>query len=309
MILCVGPAPTVQRSMVFATFTVDQVNRALEVKQNASGKSVNVARVLMTLGHNVLATGFLGGDSGHFMRHQLDAETMPHQFIEVPSPTRTCVTITDRQTGTTTELVEEAAPVGTEYWESLLALIQQQLAHCQAMVLSGNLSPSSPVDFYARCAAMGQKADIAVILDTGGRPLELSLQFAPTLVKPNRQELSQMLKSLIETDEDLRRAITRLLQLGAKQALITLGAKGAVFADPAGLWRLISPKVAAVNPIGSGDSVAAGFTAGLVAGKSPIDCAKLGIACGAANALTPTPGVVRMQDVQRLVDEVRVEPF
>ena len=177
------------------------------------------------------------------------------------------------------------------------------------MVLSGNLSPSSPVDFYARCAAMGQKAGVPVIIDSGGKPLELSLPFAPTLVKPNRQELSQMLKSRVETDEDLRGAITRLLQLGAKQALITLGAKGAVFAAPAGQWRLISPKVTAVNPIGSGDSVAAGFTAGLVAGKSPLDCAKLGIACGAANALTPTPGVVRKQDVQRLLDEVRVEPF
>ena len=309
MILCVGPAPTVQRSMVFAKFTVDEVNRALEVQQSASGKSVNVARVLLTLGHDVLATGFLGGDSGHFMRHQFDAEKMPHQFIEVPAPTRTCVTITDRAAGTTTELVEEAAPVAAEYWESLLALIQQQLARCQAMVLSGNLSPSSPVDFYARCAGLGQKAGVAVIVDTGGKPLELAMAFAPTLVKPNRQELALMLKTPIQTDDDLRSAITRLLQMGAKQALITMGAKGAVFASPVGLWRLISPKVVAVNPIGSGDSVAAGFTAGLVACKSPIDCAKLGIACGAANALTPTPGVVRMHDVQRLLDEVRVEPF
>ena len=64
-----------------------------------------------------------------------------------------------------------------------------------------------------------------------------------------------------------------------------------------------------MNPIGSGDSVAAGFTAGLAAGKSPVDCAKLGIACGAANALTPTPGVVRPEDVQRLLGEVRAEPF
>lgn len=309
MILCVGAAPTVQRSMVFAKFTVDEVNRALEVKQNASGKSVNVARVLMTLGQDVLATGFLGGDSGHFMRRQLDAERMPHQFIEVPAPTRTCTTVTDRAAGTTTELVEEAAPVPAEHWNTLLALIERQLPHAQAMVLSGTLSPSSPVDFYARCAELGQRAGVAVILDSAGKPLELALPFAPTLVKPNRQELSHTLHTVIRTDDDLRQAICRLLELGAKQAMVTMGAKGAVFASPTGMWRLTSPKVATVNPIGSGDSVAAGFTAGLASGQCSVDCAKLGVACGAANALTPTPGVVLPQDVQRLLTDVGVETF
>ncbi len=309
MILCVGAAPTVQRSMVFAKFEVDEVNRALEVQQNASGKSVNVARVLMTLGHEVLATGFLGGESGEFMRHQLDAENIRHQFIEVPAPTRTCITITDSAAGTTTELVEEAAPVSADHWESLLVLIQQQLPQCQAMLLSGNLSPSAPINFYAHCAELGQKAGVAVILDSSGKPLELALPFAPTMVKPNRHELATTLKTAIKTDDDLRQAIGQLLGLGARQALITMGAKGAVFAGPGGVWRLISPKVVAVNPIGSGDAVAAGFTAGLAAGKSPVHCARLGIACGAANALTSTPGVVRPKDVQRLLEEVRVEPF
>lgn len=309
MILCVGAAPTVQRSMVFDHFTVDEVNRAIEVSETASGKSINVARVLMTLGHRVLATGFLGGDPGRFMRHQLDAEKMPHRFLEVPTPTRTCITISDRLAGTTTELVEEAGPVAPEHWQRLLDLIRELLPTSQVVVLSGNLSPTAPEDFYARCCDMAQQAGVATMLDTRGKALQRSLAFAPTLVKPNRQELAQTVGSAVDTDKDLRKAARQLLAMGAKSALVTMGAKGAVLVTAAGMWRLHSPRIAAVNPIGSGDSVAAGFAAGLVAGQSPLDCARLGIACGAANALTPNPGVVFCQDVERLLREVGVSPF
>ena len=66
MILCIGTTPAVQRSLTFPGFTVDEVNRAVNVIESAAGKSINVARVLHLLDHPVLATGFLGGDSGRY---------------------------------------------------------------------------------------------------------------------------------------------------------------------------------------------------------------------------------------------------
>src|SRR6185436_7595676 len=107
MILCLGTTPTVQRTMSFARLTVDDVNRAKSVRQFASGKSVNAARVLKALGEPCVATGLLGGDSGKFMREDLDRVGIAHDFVDTsPTATRLCLTLLDESNHTATELIE-----------------------------------------------------------------------------------------------------------------------------------------------------------------------------------------------------------
>src|SRR4051812_9188797 len=90
MIICLGTTPAVQRTMSFAKLSVGEVNRAKSVTQFASGKSVNVARVLHTLGERCIATGIIGGDTGRFVRFDLDRSRIAHEFIDTPAPTRLC---------------------------------------------------------------------------------------------------------------------------------------------------------------------------------------------------------------------------
>ena len=60
MILCLGTTPTMQRTMLFPRVRIDEVNRAAEVREYASGKSVNVAKVLKTLGLYLREQGTTG---------------------------------------------------------------------------------------------------------------------------------------------------------------------------------------------------------------------------------------------------------
>src|SRR5215213_7291051 len=99
MILCLGTTPTMQRTMLFDRVELDAVNRAAEVREYASGKSVNVAKVLRTLGHNAVATGFVGGTRGALLEQNLDRDGVGHAFVNVASQTRLCTTIIDRETG------------------------------------------------------------------------------------------------------------------------------------------------------------------------------------------------------------------
>ena len=62
MILCIGTTPALQRVMMFRKLAVDAVNRAVETLDGVAGKSINVAKVLHTLGEEGLAMGFIGGD-------------------------------------------------------------------------------------------------------------------------------------------------------------------------------------------------------------------------------------------------------
>ncbi len=298
-----------QRTMVFPHFEIDAVNRATDVHETASGKSLNVARVLHTLGNNVLATGFLGGDSGEFIRHELGDAKIPNDFVEVTPKTRMCVTIMDQATHATTELVEESKPVDPPAWEALRSVITSHLRSAKLMVLSGSLPPEGPQDFYRWCVERAAEAGVDAIVDGAGEPLRLSLPARPLVVKPNRSELAKTLGIPIETDAALRDAIKRLIESGPTWAVVTEGKAGAIVSDGRQFWRFRSPAVKAINPIGSGDSLAAGIACGIARGQPMLDACKLGIACGAANAMTITAGVVRPDDVQSLLGQVMVEPF
>ena len=309
MILCVGTTPALQRSMKFASLTVDEVNRAVEVVETAAGKGINVARVLHLLGHDLLATGFVGGESGGFIRREMDREGIPHRFINVPFPTRTCITVIDERHKTTTELVEESQVVAEQYWGELEALVAEEIARCAALVLSGALPPQAPQDFYANCCKMANVANVPVIMDTRGQPLALAMPQRPLMVKPNRDELASTFGLDVSGDAQLKISVRRLIAMGAQSALITMGAAGAVFCDGGDFQLIAAPMVKAVNAIGSGDSVAAGFAAGVVQKLPLLQCAILGIACGSANAMTATPGMVHPADVERLAGEIRVSAF
>src|SRR5688572_3512075 len=110
MILCLGTTPAFARTMIFDEVVADDVNRATSVYEIAAGKSINVAKVARVLGEEVVATGFLGGDTGRFIRAQLDQLGVKHHFVDVRPKTRTCITVIDETNGQTTELIEEAEP-------------------------------------------------------------------------------------------------------------------------------------------------------------------------------------------------------
>lgn len=299
--LCVGLTPTVQRTMRFASLTLGEVNRAREVVTTASGKAVNVARVLDTLGSEVLLAHPLGGDSGRYVEAALPFG----QFVlPVTSPTRTCTTLlTD--TGVTTELVEEAAPLSEAQVEDLLAALEEQLPRVVAVALCGSLPPGVAPHFYARIATLAHAHETAVFLDAQKEPLRLALAAGVFLAKPNRQETIAALGLPPETEA--LGCAQALRAAGAKNALVSDGRAGSVLVTDAGAWRVLPPLVDAVNPIGSGDSLLAGVIAKGWFSLTP-EAVAYGTACAAANCLSLTSGVVQRDDVERLLPQVRVEP-
>jgi tagatose 6-phosphate kinase len=307
MILCLGTTPTLQRTMAFGRLRIDDVNRALSVSQYASGKSINAARVLHSLGKETLATGFLGGDTGKFIRADLDRAGVAHDFLEVTPPTRLCITVIDEEAGTATELVEEAAAVEHKSYVKLLHEFDANLWRAKAVILSGSLPPEAPPDFYADCVGKCAEEKIPVVLDARGEPLKAALPFKPLIVKPNRDELAATVGARIDSDEALKAAMQKMVELGTQWIAITLGKEGCLLSNGQDFWRIHAPIVKAVSAIGSGDSFAAGLAAGIAQGDAIPDACALGSACGAANALTSRAGHLHMADVKTLASQIRME--
>src|SRR5438874_6446384 len=131
MILCLGTTPALQRTMTFARLSLDAVNRATDVREYASGKSINVARVAHTLGEKVIAAGFLGGDRARAIRNDLDQARIAHDFIDIAAPTRMCVTVINQSSATATELIEEAPAVNRADAQRLLMHLETLLTRAK----------------------------------------------------------------------------------------------------------------------------------------------------------------------------------
>lgn len=306
MIVCLGVTPAVQRVMVFDGLEVGEVNRAKVTQESVAGKSINVAKVLKDLGSPVLATGFLGGDRGRTVREEFDRRGIQHDFIEVPPRTRMCVTVIDRPGGTITELVEESIAVPEHFYHSLLASLGQMLGGAKMLILSGTLTPGAPTSFYRDCVMLAARRGLPCILDSQKEPLLLALDAGPTWVKPNRRELGAALNMAIDTLDQVKEGMKRLVQAGAKNVMISMGAEGALALADGRFFRIHAPRIEAVNPIGSGDATTAGLAVSLLRGCEPGESLAWACACGSANALTEMAGEVRMEDAERLRPMVRI---
>jgi tagatose 6-phosphate kinase len=306
MILCLGTTPVYQRSMVFDRLTIDRVNRAKSVADYASGKSVNAARVIHTMGGDVLATGFVGGARGDALLADLTQSGMEHDFVKVSPETRQCITLIDQSSEHATEIVEESSPVGPAAWESLWTKLSQRLSDAQIWVFSGTLAPDASKDFYARWLPMAAKQSARAIVDVVGEPLRLAMRHSNAILKMNREELGLTIGKDLSADESLIKAVCE--NTPASGALVvTMGADGAIASEGGRCWRAKSPKIQAVSAVGSGDAFAGGLALAMSRGQSMADALHLAVACGSANAMTDRAGHLHPADVESLIKQIRIE--
>jgi len=313
MILCVGLTPTVQRTLFFDAFATGAVNRARETLVTASGKAVNVARVVSLLGGDATLVQLLGGASGRFVADELAMQGIATEnvFAQDDAPTRTCTTLLVASDEAATELVEEARPVSADDVERVRQAVYARLSHARALCLSGSFPPQTPPTLYRDLALAALEAGVPVLVDAQRAPLQETLSAGPLLVKPNRDEALATLGLTASGDaaRDARQAVRALTNAGAQWALVSMGRDGSLLGSREGetIWRITPPSVEVVNPIGSGDSLAAGtLYAHTVLRLSLPEAVVYGTACAAANCLSPTSGALTKADVERLLPLVTV---
>jgi 1-phosphofructokinase family hexose kinase len=306
MLIFLGPTPALARVMEFNHLTPDTVNRATRTTVVAAGKSINAARAAITMGAtNVAAIGFAGGTTGQDLLALARATGITTHFTQVAPPTRVCITAIDHHASTSTELVEESAEVQASDYEKLLADLTALLATSPpgVLVLSGSLTPAGPPDFYARCVQAASQHHWQTIVDATGEPLKLALAHRPTWIKPNSAEFAQALNLPASDEPALKQAAAHLSSHGTS-CLITRGPAGAWLATSGQCTTLTVPKIQPISPIGSGDSVTGVLAAQLARGASPKDAAKLALAAGVANALTPLPAVFQPSEVFSFAERI-----
>ena len=281
MILSAGMTPAWQQILVFDAFRYGEVNRAREVHWCSSGKVFNAGIGVQFLGGPSRVLSTVGGLVVPQIERELDSLGVSYRWVPTRSDTRVCTTILDRASGTMTELVENGRPVTPAELDEFRTAYAEEAARADAVILIGSLPSGTPESFYRELMV---RTPCPAVLDFRGEGLLSVLDLRPLLVKPNREELAKTMSAPLASDGDLLDAMRHLNRLGAQWVLVTQG-PGPVFLTSAmRAYRLQPPTVRdVVNPIGSGDSIAATIAWATRAGRPPLDAVRLGLAAAVQN--------------------------
>ncbi|MCL2230078.1 MAG: PfkB family carbohydrate kinase [Treponema sp.] len=302
MFLSICLNPTLQKTLRFPLLALGEVNRTASHRLDASGKGINVTRVLTQLGKEAIHLTHLGGVMRPLILSLCEQDGLNVEWVESDSQIRFCYTVINKNDESVTELVEESQPVtaGTEerLMEKFNEIITRFDAH-NTIIISGTKAAG-----YSDAAipAMVQKAKekgLCIILDIKGKDLIESLKYEPDIIKPNLDEFKQTF-GLDADNFDLHGIVLELAHKHKCRIVLTNGSREIIAADSNEIYKfdVAAHDTSAIqNTTGCGDAFTAGLAAALnnkiYIGKEDFNAAvNEGIRCGALNAAFERPGVI-----------------
>lgn len=302
MIVTLTPNPSLDRALHLERLEPGEVNRAVATHLHPGGKGINVSRALAA--HGVASRAVLpsGGPDGAQVVALLAAQGVDAHPVPVSGDTRSNITLSE-SSGATTKVNAPGPALTADEQEALLAAVDAELAAgADAVVAAGSLPAGVDDAFFTRVADLGAARGVPVLLDTSGAPFAAAVRHGGlALVKPNDDELAELVGRELVTVGDVLDAAATVRAGGTDAVLVSLGVHGALLVTGAGAWWAGGPALVPVSTVGAGDSTLAGY---LAADGAPADRLRRAVAWGRAAVLLPGSAVPRPSDIR--LDEVAV---
>lgn len=295
--------PSIDYIMPINQINLGATNYANNEYMLPGGKGINVSRVLSQLDVPNKALGFIAGHTGKFIEDWLEKEEANYEFIPVKGQTRINVKI---KGDNETEINGNGPNITQENIQKLKQQISQ-LTEKDTLILSGSKNKGLPETFYNELIEICQKNQVSFVIDTNSKELLQALSAQPFLVKPNQAELGDLFNQKIQTKEEAIKYGKKLQEAGAQNVIVSLGGDGAIFIDEKQIFIGKSPKGKVLNTVGSGDSMIAGFMAGIEKGQTKEEAFKLAIQSGSATAFNED--LAKKEDILALDNQIEIERF
>lgn len=272
-------------------------NRSEREEMYFGGKGINVSIVLRELGVDSKALGFTAGFTGEAIEKGLADMGIDTDFVRLASGnSRINVKIKSEEE---TELNGQGPDIDDDAVAALFEKLEA-LRDGDTLVLAGSIPSSLPSDIYERILAKLAGRDIRTVVDATKDLLLNVLKYKPFLIKPNNHELGEMFGVALSTDADIEKYARKLQEMGARNVLISMAGDGAMLIDETGeKHRCGVCKGTVKNSVGAGDSMVAGFTAGIQNGDYEY-ALKLGTAAGGATAFSD--GLAQKEKIAELLE-------
>lgn len=306
MILTVTLNAAIDKRYVVENYEVGEVNRVKECAYVAGGKGLNVSKTATIAGAQVLATGFVGGHAGEYITEAVQKQGVATDFVRVNGESRSCINIFDTVNRTQTEFLEPGVVVSEEEQRAFYLKFDALLPKCDVVAMSGSVPKGIGSEFYPKLTEMAKRAGKKVIVDTSGALLTEAVKAKPHMIKPNIDEIRLLTGKKISDRAELIEAGVALQKSGIERVVISLGADGSLMFVEEGVYQAVVPKIDAVNTVGCGDCMTAGFAVGFERGMKPEEALRFASATSAASAMREETGYFEKADMEALLGQIEI---
>ncbi len=299
MIYTVTLNPSIDYIVRLDSLKTGITNRTTSEEYYFGGKGINVSCVLAELGFESTAFGFVAGFTGEAIEKGIRNDKIITDFIKLKNGiSRINIKI---KADEETEINCQGPDIEESELERMLSKVDR-ISEGDTLVIAGNVPNTMPDDVYERILKRIEGKNIRIAVDATKKLLLNSLKYKPFLIKPNRQELSEIFGTEVKDEASVEKYAKELQKEGAQNVLVSLGQDGAMLIDEYGNKHtagVLKEKV--INTVGSGDSMVAGFIAGYEKEHSYPYALKLGSVCGNATAFLS--GLATKEKINELLEK------
>lgn len=307
MIVSLTPNPSIDRAVFIDALRRGEVHRATSSRVDPGGKGVNISRALAAQGGATTAVLPIGGPEGHLLEELLEAAGVDRCSVPVSGSVRMNISVLEPD-GTTTKLNEPGPELSPDEVEALLTATLERCAGAAWVVGCGSLPPGAPTDLYAALIAGVRERGGRVAVDSSGAPMAAAVAARPHLIKPNHEELAEVVGHSLPTLADVRAAALDLVTHGIEIVAVSLGGDGALLVTADGIAHARASISTPLSTVGAGDCMLAGLLHGLSSGLPAPEALSQGVLWGAAAVTLPGSRVPAPGDLSGIPVELTTTP-
>jgi len=308
MIVTLTPNPSVDRTVSITDLQRGEVHRATASRIDPGGKGVNISRALTAHKARTLAVLPAGGPQGHLLADLLAEAGIAVAIVPISGSIRANVALVEPD-GTTTKINEPGPLLSGSESEALIAGAVDTLAEQPSwLVASGSLPPGVDDDLYAGLVRRCREAGVSVAIDASGPALRLAVAAGPDLIKPNLEELEELVGRSLDTLCDVLLAAADLVTHGVAAVVVSLGGHGALLVSPTVVAHAVAPVSSPQSTVGAGDALLAGYLYATGSGSTAKEALCTGVAWGAAAVSLPGSRMPTPADVAGIQVSLTTEP-
>ncbi|MCF8001271.1 MAG: hypothetical protein K9K76_05410 [Halanaerobiales bacterium] len=280
------------------------VVRVDEVVALASGKGIDVARVLNTLGFDdYVVANILGGGVGKLIKTGLKEEEINSWNYWIDKDSRINYALVREAEERTLMINEDGPKISYSAKKEFLDRLFEWLEKGQIMVLAGSAVAGISSKDIVSILRKAREKEMYIIVDISKSYLKACIEEEFDLLKINNKEFASAYKEKYDYSFKNKEDFVKVMENEKlKKAIITFGKEGSLLYHKGKVLFGHNEKIFSHYAIGSGDSFLAGYVFGFVNDYSEIEALKLAMACGAANTRQYGAGVLKYEHVKEIRD-------
>ena len=251
--------PVADITLYLNQFVSNEDNAVESELYDAAGKAVDVSRVLRSYEIQNTALIVAGQDNCKRYFERLRDEHVDTRVIYAEGRLRENISIITPD-GSHTRLIRQSPTLRHRTIDELETVLSEEILQDTLVVVAGQMPDGVTDEIFCEICAFIRECGGIIALDTRAATCENLAKIRPWVIKPNYDELCQLVGRQPKSRDELKQAAAEIAACGVTHVLVSLGAEGMFYTDGKVFYRAEVPALSEIkSTVGAGDAALAGF--------------------------------------------------